>query len=528
MKKIFIISLLFLSFPLFSQKTSFNYKIDVGKPDKKERKTFVQSIIGTDESGTYVRRKSNKLTSSKNAFILEKYNLNMTKIKVVDFKAEYKGNDLTLEKTLMFNDNLLFFYSYFNKKTETRYIFYESINKNTLRSHDGLKMIAEFSEPQTLFSSGTIYILRSENDKTLACILQLPSKKNMPEQFGFHVFDNKMNSLWNKNIVLPYDSRNFGLVDYLLDDDGNIYLSGINYRGKKPLFGGSRGTDYTYHVITWMNQGQIKNDFPVKISRKFINDLKLGISLDGELICSGFYSEEGIFSIAGTFFMTIDKENGVIKKSSFKAFDEKFLYDFLSKRAKKKKSKGKDVDDELYQFSLDNIILTDDGGAVLIAEQYYTVVHTTYSSSGGYHTYTSYHYNDIIIVYIDNQGEIQWTSKIPKQQSSIDDYGYYLSYALYVSPENLYFVYNDFDYGRPEKGCQFSSCCFFGKAYKYGGLAITKVSSDGNTQTHTSIAVRKQHLTPVPKINNGQYNDALILLARSKKVDSLVKLQFEE
>ena len=88
------------------------------------------------------------------------------------------------------------------------------------------------------------------------------------------------------------------------------------------------------------------------------------------------------------------------------------------------------------------MVRTDDGGMVMVAEQYrsYTVcTQTRYGQSCNTH----YIYNDIIAVNIDPQGNIEWAAKIPKRQHTVNDGGYFSSYAMHVKGDKIYFLFND-------------------------------------------------------------------------------------
>jgi hypothetical protein len=191
------------------------------------------------------------------------------------------------------------------------------------------------------------------------------------------------------------------------------------------------------------------SDITVSLGDKFITDMQLGILDDGKLVCAGFYSDEGKFSIKGSYFLRIDPETKEIVKKSLKVFDLDFITEYMSERqeekTQKKADKGKNV--EMYEYDLDNLLVRDDGGVVLIAEQYYIRIshHTATTSSGATTTRTVYHYyyNDILVINIDPEGNIDWSLKIPKRQYSTNDGGYFLSYAFANTPEKLYFAFHD-------------------------------------------------------------------------------------
>jgi hypothetical protein len=128
---------------------------------------------------------------------------------------------------------------------------------------------------------------------------------------------------------------------------------------------------------------------------------------------------------------------------SFNEFEIDFITqnmtEKLKKKTKKREAKGKDV--ELYQYDLDNIVLKDDGGAILVGEQFFIRVVTTTDAQGNVRTTTHYYYNDIIVISINPKGEIDWTEKIAKRQHTINDNGYFSSYAMAVNEDKINFIF---------------------------------------------------------------------------------------
>lgn len=118
------------------------------------------------------------------------------------------------------------------------------------------------------------------------------------------------------------------------------------------------------------------------------------------------------------------------------------MTDKEAKKAQKKADK-KDEEIELPSFELHDIIHRTDGGAVLVAEQYSTYVVCTTDSKGNNYCSTHYLYNDVLVVSIDREGNIEWASKVPKRQHSINDAGAFSSCAVEVKGSNIYLVFND-------------------------------------------------------------------------------------
>ena len=252
-----------------------------------------------------------------------------------------------------------------------------------------------------------------------------------------------MELLWKQKITLPYPNKLFKVVSYDIDNDGNVALIGKLFKDKAVARVNGM-PNYEYRILSYQKEGEILVEYPVKLNDKFVTNLRVAIDDNKDIICAGFYSERGSFSIAGSFFLKIDHKTKDIISESYKKFDISFITQNMTERqedkTRKKITSGKQV--EMYNYDLDHIILKDDGGAVLVAEQFYikTVIHSSGSSS--YMT-TNYYYNDIIVVNINKEGDINWATKIAKRQNSFDDGGQWSSYAMMIKDNQLFFVFND-------------------------------------------------------------------------------------
>ena len=125
--------------------------------------------------------------------------------------------------------------------------------------------------------------------------------------------------------------------------------------------------------------------------------MKIAINQVGDIICGGFYSDNGTSSINGSYFLKIDQNTTSITSKSFKEFGIDFITQNMTDKkqkesSKNEKTKGKDV--ELYEYDLEDIVLRDDGGAILIGEQYFVREVTTTDFQGNINISYHYYYNE--------------------------------------------------------------------------------------------------------------------------------------
>ena len=508
--------LLFFSLNILAQnEAEFLGELRWGQELKKPRNTYLSEILGTDAGGFYalrLQRKGGLLSGTKpQKIFIEKYDEDMNLKKAKEIDLHYKKKKRDFEKVLLLNHQFYLLTSFFNKAHKTNYLFVQSIRKKTLKLNHKITKIAE-TPARDEYRDGKFNIRISKDSSKVLIYSQLPYQKKAQERFSLQVFNNNFERIWEKDIILPYADNRFAIKDYRVDNQGNAYLLGVLYESKTGFL--RRNVSYQYIILAYNNDGEATEEYAVNLPEKFITDLTFRVAKDGKLICSGFYSEKGTYSIKGTYFFQLDPKTGEVFNKNHKAFDFDFVTEYYSSRKRKRakraeKSGNAKRSAELYQYSLNDLILRSDGGAVLVAEQFYIEREDYdrygYPYYGGYSSYRyrqsnsveyHYNYNDIIVVNIQPNGEIQWTSRIPKRQETINDGGYYSSYAMANVRDKICFVYNE----NPKNfGARKNN-----RRYGFNGsrsvLALTEVGMDGSISTFLLADNKKEGIITRPKV----------------------------
>lgn len=520
-KSVIFTAALLLSSVAFAQTKSEKVDISWGAEQKASKKISLEDLVGYDESGFYA------LKSKKgHLFFLEHYNEEMNLVKSVELNLENGKDENTFEFIVQWNDQLLLFSSLLDKKSKKNNLYVQTINKESLMPNHDLRMVSQIDyEGRSKRSSGSFSYSFSEDRSKFLLYYALPYKKNETERYGFHVFDKNMDLVWEKQVDLPFEEGLFGIEEYAINDKGEVYLLGVAFKDKR--ISKRRGEpNYSYQILSYSDNGNTFKSFPVELSGHFLTDMQISINQENDIICAGFYSSEGTYSIKGSFFLRIDGESKKIEQSSFKEFELDFLTQNLNdrqvRRVKRKKEKGKDL--ELYEYDLNQLVMRDDGGAVLIGEQYYVSKTISTDANGNTTTTYHYHYNDIIAVNISPEGEIEWATKIPKKQVTSDDYGFYSSYVLAVVNDKLYFVFNDngknlFYKDGNDKLHNFTK-------NKESLITMVELDQYGNQTREALFSVRDADVLTRPKVCEQVSKNELILFGQRKKVHKFAKLTF--
>ncbi|MFT5383930.1 MAG: hypothetical protein ACI81W_001330 [Saprospiraceae bacterium] len=515
----FFIAFLLMNFNSFAQMNEAPAKITWGSELEEPNNSFISKVIPAGDNFYAIRRKtkSGLVTGSKKVYI-EKYNSEMKLEKSQDIALKYKNKELDFEDVIILNNNLFLLSSFHNKGKGKNYLFSQMINMRNLSASKNLSKIGEI-ETRGINREGSFGVHISRDSSKVLIYNDLPYKKGKPERFSLKVFNDSFEELWNRDIILPYDDEHFSVEEYQVDKDGNVYLLGVIYQDPTRTRRQGKPT-YQYTILTYTSNGEEVQEYKIDFKDNFITDLTFRVGDDGDLVCSGFYSAVGDYSIKGTYFFRLNPQTNEIYNRNLKDFDFDFLTEFMSDRKKKNAEKAEREGNtkkqvELFSYSLDNLVLRSDGGALLIAEQYYVQSQrdNDYYGSGLYSGYFNprrgyynnsvnqvedhYNYNDIIVVNIKPTGEIEWAARIPKRQETIDDGGYYSSYAMSIVKDRIFFVFNDNiknfqEKKRPEK------------VYNFNGsnsiIALAEVTRDGAVNTYPLFSNREAGTLTLPKI----------------------------
>ncbi len=450
MKKLIIfISVLFWTFQsIHAQKQPKNIEVKWTKEKKSKKKFSLKKFIGFDNTGYYVWLSTGSSYSKKDNLLHYDKKFNLDKSAQLNLgKGSKKKKVFT---TLLLNDKLYLFTTFKNRKNKKHTLYLQTVNKKTLQPGKELKKIASIDFGKKLFKNSGEFTIKISKDSTKVLVYyNLPIKKNESEKFGFKVFDQNMNELWQKDVTLPYVNKLFEFESFIVDNQGNVHILGKLYNEKRMAKRKGK-VNYKYKILSYYNKGEELKKYDVRLKDKYINNVHLAINRDNNnLICAGFYSNKSDYIASGIYYLTIDHKTKNVIKESFKPFDAEFLTQYLKKskkkKVKKRMKKGKETG--LLFYELNDIITRKDGSVVLIGE--YNKIHrytsTTTDGNGNMRTttYTNYIFGNIIVVNVTPDGQIQWAQKVPKLQVSVNREGNFTSFATMVTDDHIYLIYND-------------------------------------------------------------------------------------
>ncbi len=525
----------------------------------------IKKIIATEGGGFYTLRQhqTGLLTGGKQKPIIEYYNSSMKLVRSRELDLAYNKKDRFLKDVVMVGGRLWALTYFYNEKHEKTYLFAQEINKSTLNLVKDIVKIGEQEESnrerQDVFS-----LAQSRDSSKIVIFNRQPNSKDKEGQlFSLSVYDADFNEIWTRDTKLPYNKKSFKVEDYQVDNKGNVYLLGIIYtEGANRLKRDGKAT-YQYDIVAYMRDSTIDvQEYKISLRDKFVTDLTFRIADDGEMVCAGFYSEKDAKGMKGSCFFKINPKTKDMTSISTREFDFNFMTANLSEKSKLLAKAATEHDDksrepELFDYSLDKLIMRSDGGVILIAEQYYIeerqLNNSAYGNSGlygynayGYNSWNSpyssfydpygyrnnrsnrradyyYNYNDIIVVNIQPDGEIAWTARVPKHQVSVNDGGLYSSYSMSIVAEKLYFAYNEnpknLDPNRKKNVVESPD--------KYSVVTLAEIGRDGSLKRYPMFSNKDKGVVTRPKICRQVGRRDMAIYGESGRIYRFGVLSFE-
>ncbi len=418
---------------LFSQSFAQETSIYWGKSRQIPKKSNIGKILGTDNFGLYTLRFQKKGWGKSYAY-LERYDRSLS----LEFSSEMvlpnaKGQELTYEELFYLGNQFLMFSSFYDKERGVNYAYAHRVNRKG--EVDKESLLVDSIKSVNNRKIGSFDFVISKDSSKILVYHNEPFSKGVPEKFSYIVLNRNLQVIWAKKIELPYKEENYMITDYQIDNAGNVYQLGKVIKEKENKQ--KRYPSFKYVILAYFFKSDLMKEYEIDLGPKYISEITFKNDKNNNLVCAGFYSNSSSLDIFGTFYLRIDANTKLVTAKGTKDFDKKLLMKFMSSR---KADKGK----ELSSFKLRDLVLRDDGGAVLLAEQYYLEVVRTLDPNYNTERRTDYyHYNEIVVININPDASIAWSNVIPKRQTSINDGGYYLSYAMAIVRSNIYIVYND-------------------------------------------------------------------------------------
>jgi hypothetical protein len=279
----------------------------------------------------------------------------------------------------------------------------------------------------------------SDTSKILLAAWADNDEEKLQARLFISVLDNNLTEIWQQNYTLPYNQEELKILNVLVSNTGQVYLTAKVYLDKKAAKKKDGPEPPAYRMVVFSMDGtseKVKEVSP-EIPGKFVTDLSISTGKSGELYCGGIYTNEKQGIIQGFFCQKTNTQTGTNELVFKKELSDSDIKPF-NVRKDKQGNEGLDPN-----FEMKNLILREDGGMVILAEEVFTTYESyTPAGSSTMKTATIYNTNDVMVAAVAPEGTVEWINIVPKNQM-FGGTEKYSSFALMVSGSTLCFIYND-------------------------------------------------------------------------------------
>lgn len=312
-------------------------------------------------------------------------------------------------------------------------------------------------------ANNKIYTTIFSDDKKQILIFKINNRN--PDNFVFTtlLFDNQLGLKSRHRMTLPMQEKNDYFTDFLVDNDGDMFFGKFIRRS---------GSDFVTDVsiVAKKSDEEAFRVYPVKTDDRVLDEIKVKVdNTNKRILMTALYFKQRRGNIEGLYTKIWDKATQTLMVEKDLAFTDDM----------RRAAKGPDANFKMAfdDYFITNIITRKDGGYILISESAYTTSRGNtwdrwgnrfynnpwaspldYYWSPYYSPYSSfywdrwnfgrnsnqgtqYHAENIFVFSFNQQGELEWSNAIPKNQYD-DETDAMISHFVFITGGELQVLFN--------------------------------------------------------------------------------------
>jgi len=446
--------------------------------------------------------------------------------------TQIKVNNYANEGLFCIKNDFFWLYSTWERSEETERLWALPLNKQTFKLGENPIKLNESGKlaSQMGYDKYRFYYSNDSAMMLMTCRFKPKERRDRlnKDVIGFHLYDNKMKTLYAHEIEMPYTEADMNILGKEIDSKGNIYLL-ASVALNNSIDGETRENKglYRYELMRVNQKNHTMQAIRINLDNKYVSNVVLAEDLTGNIIIVGYYSNRRGGGADGAYITRLEfNENSSVKKlnTTYCEFPKEILQAYESERTKRRMEKREKKDDlEASNLNFRKVVFDADGGITVIGEEYYVVVHTTTSSNGSTTTSYTYYYENILVLKANKDGKAEWCQKIPKlQRGGRDgDLGFY-SHAFKGS---TYFFYLD---NAKNSKLAVNETPATHQAGKGGMLTCVKIDPTGKMSKQLVFDIKKEDVKLRPRSFEAVGENFIVdRLKEDRKTSKVFKLEIQ-
>lgn len=413
-KTIFLLSIIACYIAGYAQ----TLQVDWGSLQDMPKNNFNEKIIGYDKDGLYILRSSGDYVVDNSGIWLDYFSTTMkskeSSIQVLLPSVE--GQMSNYLDMFYISGKIILFTTINDAAKKKTFAYVQEITKEgTLAG----KPILAGEIP--LNSETDKFNINLSPDKTRVMVSTLSTFEKYATPYKIKVFDSSLKEVVNSGFDLPLKDRNFTVLQTLYGNSGNIYFA-IKAEQASKKKTATTTAKYDYLILV---HSTVKKDFDtytVALEKNVPANIFFNLDNDENVIVFGFVSPKSAPGFTGIYYNKINPKIAKLELNTSGLFSREMILEFSDGR-------NGETAAQYLNYIPKNILFLENGSAVFLAEQSYTTTRTMVDpKTKAEEVIYYYNSNDIIAACANKEGKIDWTLRIPKNQKSLNDNAYFLSY----------------------------------------------------------------------------------------------------
>jgi len=405
-------TLLLMSLNSYSQYKIDNLSMSYGEEITEEKGKIVK-IIGEGKDKIYalgLKGKKDyflKIFSSKEMKLLSNNPIVL---------PEFKDKDLDFEEIMLLNNRLYIIGSVYHRKDKVFSLIALEFSENGKLSDKSITLF-ESTVAKSSDRGGFYFKVNGEEDKVLIMHTALFEKEDAMK-YEIKLFDDSLKSLFSTEDKVSYDDNKkdyqFTISDFDINNSDDVFLV-VNegFRDKKKK---EKIENFELHIFKKETTYK-KEVVKINVVDKEIINCKMISTNKGKVKLVGFYSSvrdngKANKELKGVYNATINLATVKNENVVFNDFDYDTKVKLLGKR---RADKGKDVKP---MYDIHTIIEKNDGGLIVLSEFRFMYVGQKQGIGPLGITPVTFTMNEIIVNSFTEDGKLEWSNVVAKEQSA--------------------------------------------------------------------------------------------------------------
>lgn len=277
----------------------------------------------------------------------------------------------------------------------------------------------------------------SPDAETALVMLDNPFQTASPRQLYFFTLDKALTKVKQHNISLPSAASHMVLEDYVLSNDGKVYLLAAGFEDSNFK---KQATTFGYHFYSYDPDEDKLEERELDMDGRFVTNLGLTLDKNQQPLLAGLYTgNDSDVGLAGTVLFSPEADENAMQ-ATFTALD-------IEIAEKLHNSKNEGNESKVDEYSIRHIFTEENGDITFFAEHYSRKigVGVKLSLTRGISPEPQLedHYGNVLAVRLKKDGTPAWLQVISKSQKSVGENIMFNSFALCRKGETYGLAFNE-------------------------------------------------------------------------------------